>query len=79
MAVEVFADGGMVITGEHINTYRLLVLRRGLMAEKLGMRLSRGASCLSIVKREFGIKARTAADALPLFEDHLRSIGVLFK
>ena len=42
------------------------------------MRLTRKApSCLSIVKKEFGIKARTAADALPIFEARLREMGIL--
>lgn len=65
-------------TPAQINGFRLLTIRQGLKAEMMGMRLTaKGPSCLSIVKREFGIKARTAADALPLFEAHLREIGVL--
>ncbi len=57
---------------------RLMTIRQGLKAEINGFRLTRKApSCLSIVKREFGIKARTAAEALPLFEAHLREIGLL--
>ena len=65
-------------TPEQINAFRLLTIRQGLKAEMVGMRLtSRAPSCLSIVKREFGIKARTAADALPLFEARLREMGVL--
>jgi hypothetical protein len=44
----------------------------------VGMRLtSRAPSCLSIVKKEFGIKAKTAAQALPLFEEYLKSLGLL--
>jgi len=65
-------------TPAQISAFRLLTIRQGLRAEMVGMRLTRKApSCLSIVKREFGIKARTAADALPLFEDRLREMGVL--
>lgn len=65
-------------TPDQINAFRLLTIRQGLKAEMVGMRLtSRAPSCLSIVKREFGIKARTAADALPLFEARLREMGVL--
>ena len=65
-------------TPEQINAYRLLTIRQGLKAEMVGMRLTAKApSCLSIVKREFGIKAKTAADALPLFEARLREMGVL--
>ena len=65
-------------TPEQINGFRLLTIRQGLKAESRGFRLtSRAPSCLSIVKKEFGIKARTAKDALPLFEAHLREIGIL--
>ena len=65
-------------TPDQINAYRLLTIRQGLKAEMVGMRLTAKApSCLSIVKKEFGIKARTAKDALPLFEAHLRELGIL--
>ena len=65
-------------TPAQIDAYRMLTIRMGLKAESHGYRLTRKApSCLSIVKREFGIKARTAADALPLFEAHLRELGIL--
>lgn len=65
-------------TPNQVTAFRLLTIRQGLKAEIAGFRLTRKApSCLSIVKREFGIKARTAADALPIFEAHLREIGVL--
>ena len=65
-------------TPAQIDAFRLLTIRQGLKAEMVGMRLTAKApSCLSIVKREFGIKARTAADALPLFEAQLREMGIL--
>ena len=68
----------MLTTPAQINGFRLLTIRQGLKAEISGFRLtSRGPTCLSIVRKEFGIKARSAADALPLFEAHLREIGVL--
>ena len=65
-------------TPAQINAFRLITIRQGLKAETMGFRLTRKApSCLSIVKKEFGIKARTAAEALPLFEAHLRELGVI--
>ena len=65
-------------TPAQIDAYRMLTIRMGLKAESRGFRLTRKApSCLSIVKQEFGIKARTAADALPLFEARLREMGIL--
>jgi len=65
-------------TPAQINAYRLMTIRQGLKAEMVGMRLTRKApSCLSIVKKEFGIKAKTATQALPLFEEYLKSLGLL--
>ena len=44
----------MLIKGkENINNYRLIVLKQGLKLEILGMRVSRGKSCYSIIKDEF--------------------------
>jgi hypothetical protein len=65
-------------TPSQIQAFRLLTIRQGLKAEMVGMRLtSRAPSCLSIVKKEFGIKAKTAAQALPLFEAYLQTLGLL--
>ena len=59
-----------------INAFRLLALRGALKMESVGMK-RRGPSALTLVKKETGIKARTAKDALPLFEAHLRGLGIL--
>jgi hypothetical protein len=65
-------------TPTQIQAFRLLTIRQGLKAEMVGMRLtSRAPSCLSIVKKEFGIKAKTAKEALPLFEAYLQTLGLL--
>ena len=65
-------------TPAQINAFRLITIRQGLKAESRGFRLTAKApSCLSIVKKEFGIKAHTAKTALPLFEAHLREVGVM--
>ena len=51
------SDKIIVIEGKDaVNAFRMKVLLRGMELEGKGMRLSRGASCLSIVKREFGLK-----------------------
>lgn len=71
------SDAIMIDTPEGIAAFRLLTIRSGLKMETRGMKLTRGPSCLSIVKREFGIKARTAAIALPQFEALLREQGIL--
>lgn len=65
-------------TPSQIQAFRLLTIRQGLKAEIAGFRLtSRAPSCLSIVKKEFGIKAKTAKEALPLFEAYLQTLGLL--
>lgn len=43
-------------TPEAIEGYRQRVLLKGLEAELRGMKLSRGRSCYSIIKEEFGLK-----------------------
>ena len=63
-------------TPAQINAFRLLALRGALKMESVGMK-RRGPSALTLVKKETGIKARTAKDALPLFEAHLRGLGIL--
>lgn len=42
-----------------INTFRLMTLKRGIMLEQRGLKMSRGRSCLAIAKSELGFK-RTA-------------------
>ena len=69
--------GGFVASGPvEVAAFRALALRGMLKLEAVGLK-RRGPSALSIVKREFGIRARTAADALPLFEALLRERGIL--
>ena len=36
--------------------YRQRVLLKGLKLELIGMKLSRGQSCYSIIKKEYGLK-----------------------
>ena len=77
MAIEVTETGATVITGGEIQVYRLLTLRHALKAETVGLRLTRGRSALSIVKAETGLKARTAKDMVPKYEEWLRAQGLL--
>jgi uncharacterized protein (DUF2141 family) len=43
-------------TPQQINAFRLRTLARGLKMEIHGLKMSRGQSCYSIVKSEFGFK-----------------------
>ena len=50
-------DGSFTITGqENINKARLIALKFGLTMEIKGIRMSRGRTCYSIIKSEFGLK-----------------------
>lgn len=41
---------------EHIKHFRHLALLKGLQVELAGLKLGRGPSCYSIIKREFGLR-----------------------
>mgnify|MGYP003450041415 FL=1 len=69
-------NGFSLTTPDQINAFALLSLKGRLKLESLGMK-GRGASALSQVKWITGLKAKTAKDMLPLFEDYLREKGVL--
>ena len=43
-------------TPEQIEMFRHKTLLKGLRLELLGMKMSRGQSCYSIIKQEFGLK-----------------------
>lgn len=56
MAIEILGSDGFVVTGNDVSLFRLIALHKALKLEKIGMKLSRGRSALSIVKKEFGLK-----------------------
>ena len=56
MTVQTFDDGGYVVTDHSVILHRLLMLRQGLKLETRGLRMSRGPSAYSIIKREFDLK-----------------------
>ena len=66
----------IISTPENIAAYRLLALKGMLKLESFGMK-SNGSSALSIVKKEHGIKASTAKEALPLYIELLKEKGIL--
>ena len=41
---------------DHIKHFRHLTLLKGLKLELAGLKLGRGKSCYSIIKREFGLR-----------------------
>ena len=48
------SDGGVTITGEHIELYRLIHMRKALQLEVKGLKFGRSVSAM--VKKEFGFK-----------------------
>jgi hypothetical protein len=48
---------------DQILRYRLIVLRKGVQLEKLGMK-KRGTSCTSIARQELGVPKNTKRDDL---------------
>ena len=54
-------DGITIDTPHGIHMYRLFVLRSALKLEIKGLRMSRGATAYSVVKREFGFKGTREA------------------
>jgi hypothetical protein len=79
MSIEVLKSGSIGITGkESIALYRLMTLRRGILMEAKGIRLTRGRTCLSIVKSEFGWKGNRD-EILVLLESEIalrKSVGI---
>tara|TARA_R100001244_G_scaffold67113_1_gene55033 strand:+ start:2231 stop:2428 length:198 start_codon:yes stop_codon:yes gene_type:complete len=65
----------MIIVGDDIHKFRLLTLRKGLEIEIKGMKLSRGRSCYTIIKREFGFKGNKQK-VLTQFNKILAKLGV---
>ena len=76
MGIEVTETGAIVATGDGIKVFQLLALRGALKMESIGMK-RRGKSALSIVKAQTGLKARTAEDMVPKYEEWLRTQGIL--
>ena len=63
-------------TPEQIDGARMLVLRRGLKVELIGMRLTRGRTCYSMIKEEFNLKGNKEK-VLKDFEEILRANNIL--
>jgi hypothetical protein len=71
--------GGISIDGPAaVARYRVLAIWSALGLESKGMKVSsHRPSALSLVRKEFGIKARTAAKAYAEFDTLLRGRGII--
>lgn len=70
MPVQTFENGGYVVTGHDVSVFRLLTLHKALKLELKGLRMSRGPSAYTLVKREFNLKG-SKAKVLKTFESIL--------
>lgn len=62
-----------------VNVYRMMTLASGLSMETRGMRLTRGRTCYSIIKEEFGLrgnKQKVLDQFLPLVEAAKGSVPI---
>ena len=71
--IESNEHGTMVITGEHIPLYRLMVMASGLKLEIKGIRYSRGRTCYALAKSEFGFKGNKTK-VLEQLEAHIEAV-----
>jgi len=63
-------SGFIIDTPAALRLARLITLKHALRLEAFGMK-RRGPSAFSIIKKETGLKARSAKELLPLYEDWL--------
>lgn len=78
-AVTVHERGGVTIVGEGIAMLRLLTIARGIKLEGIGLKLTRGVSCLAIAKREFGFKgsrAKVYEQVLEMIREHQKKAEI---
>lgn len=54
--IESTNGGGFVVTGSHLQLYGLISLKQTLVLEGKGLKMSRGASALSVAKKRYGLK-----------------------
>lgn len=75
MAITTTAQG-TTVTGDDTAVFGYLALRGALKLQALGLS-RRGTSPLTLVKQRTGLKAKDAKSMLPLYEEWLRTHGML--
>lgn len=72
MTVETFGNGGMTITGDSINVFRLLTMKAALKLEvKTGMKRSSRYTTSNLVREAIGSKTRNKAKLLSELESYI--------
>ena len=62
-----------ILLGQQISKFRLITLAMGIQVERDNLRMSRGRSCLAIVKEQFGWKGNRAS-ILERLQAHIDSL-----
>lgn len=75
MSIKTHGDGGFVATGNHIQVVRLMALKAALKLEIKGIKMARGVSACSIVRKEFGFKGKKE-QILAQLEKHIEEMKV---
>lgn len=59
--VKVLESGSTVVTGDHIRLMQLISLKQAIVLEGKGVKMTRGASAMSLAKKRYGLEGNRAA------------------
>ena len=54
--VKVLESGATLVTGDHIRLMQLISLKQAIVLEGKGVKMTRGASAMSLVKKRYGLE-----------------------
>lgn len=54
--IDVTESGATVVTGRHIQLFRLITMKQALILESRGLRMSRGAAASTVVRKQLGLR-----------------------
>jgi hypothetical protein len=54
--INVTETGATVVTGKHIQLYRLIAMKQALILESRGLRMTRGGAASTKVRQQLGIR-----------------------
>ena len=54
--VKVLESGSTVVTGDHIRLMQLISLKQAIVLEGKGVKMTRGASAMSLAKKRYGLE-----------------------
>lgn len=64
-------------TPQAIERFRMITCLSGLKLESVGIRVRRGTTCLAVARRDYGIKAKNAADAYTRMRQMMIENGII--